>query len=78
VSHHGLSSVQKVRALQSYKHALTPVLDPQESKPMFFSNMSRTQVFFTTYEHINTGSDLSVWRPLAGSLLEAPTHPQML
>ena len=22
--------------------------------------------------------DLSVWRPWAGSLLEAPTHPQML
>jgi len=25
-----------------------------------------------------SGSDLSVWRPWAGSLLEAPTHPQML
>jgi len=25
-----------------------------------------------------TGPDLSVWRPWAGSLLEAPTHPQML
>ena len=24
------------------------------------------------------GPDLSVWRPWAGSLLEAPTHPQML
>jgi len=23
------------------------------------------------------GPDLSVWRPWAGSLLEAPTHPQM-
>jgi len=25
-----------------------------------------------------TGPDLSVWRPWAGSLLEAPTHHQML
>jgi len=25
-----------------------------------------------------SGPDLSVWRPWAGSLLEAPTHPQML
>ena len=26
----------------------------------------------------STGPDLSVWRPWAGSLLDAPTHPQML
>jgi len=26
----------------------------------------------------SAGPDLSVWRPWAGSLLEAPTHPQML
>ena len=25
-----------------------------------------------------TVPDLSMWRPWAGSLLEAPTHPQML
>ena len=25
-----------------------------------------------------SGPDLSVWIPWAGSLLEAPTHPQML
>jgi len=27
---------------------------------------------------LGAGPDLSVWRPWAGSLLEAPTHPQML
>ena len=27
---------------------------------------------------VHAGPDLSVWRPWAGSLLDAPTHPQML
>jgi len=30
------------------------------------------------WRQTSTGPDLSVWRPWAGSLLEAPTHPQML
>ena len=31
-----------------------------------------------TYEmNVWPGPDLSVWRPWAGPLLEAPTHPQM-
>ena len=33
-------------------------------------------VFFSTEPR--AGPDKSVWRPWAGSLLEAPTHPQML
>ena len=32
----------------------------------------------TTLSRRRTGPDLSVWRPWAGSLLQAPTHPQML
>ena len=31
-----------------------------------------------TFKQFNTGPDLSVWRPWAGSLLEAPTRPQVL
>jgi len=30
------------------------------------------------HQPLNPGPDLSVWRPWPGSLLEAPTHPQML
>jgi len=31
-----------------------------------------------TFKQFNTGPDISVWRPWAGSLLEAPTRPQVL
>ena len=33
---------------------------------------------FRVHAENRAGPDLSVWRPRAGSLLEAPTHPQML
>ena len=41
----------------------------------FDSKLTRKLLY---YESITTGPDLSVWRPWAGPLLEAPTHPQML
>ena len=36
------------------------------------------QVYLTYMQYMATGPDLIVWRPWAGSLLEAPTHPQIL
>ena len=79
LSKRGYSQNDPSREIEQYRCLAVPAVDPLEwrrSQTVLFG--SRSDSNSCNKRALRTGPDLSVWRPWAESLLEAPTHPQML